>query len=291
MTTENEAPEIDETDDDESAPVETPEPPADPNEPIEVVTEEAQRESRKQRRAQRQSEFRQAQDDAQRHRREAEDLRAQLSRQQQSQPQQQQLHPAVHELRQIDEATARLHREYSAVASQPGFTPQQQEQYEQRARELQTARMASVARAAAPQVDVQELARKIQWQQFTTEHADVFNHPQAYQWGVGEYYKRIADGHADTKAMAEDLLDAARRRFGLKPRNGNVSKPDAATRQRFSGVPARGAGSATAANGTVHMSKDDKRMARIAFGDKMSEKEAYQHWANTVGKKRAALEK
>lgn len=291
MVTENEAPEIDETDDDESAPVETPEPPADPNEPIEVVTEEAQRESRKQRRAERQNQFRQAQEEAQRYRREVEELRAERARQTQAAPQQPQIHPAVHELREIDAETDRLHNEYKAVASQPGFTAQQQAEYEQRARNLQTKRMLTVARASAPQVDVQELSRKIAWQQFTSEHSDVFTHPQAYQWGIGEYYKRIAEGQPDTKAMAEELLDAARLRFGMKPRRGNGSKPDQATRQRFSGVPARGAGPAPATPGAVHMSKDDKKMARIAFGDKMSEKEAYQHWANTVGKKRAAMEK
>ena len=45
------------------------------------------------------------------------------------------------------------------------------------------------------------------------------------------------------------------------------------------------------------MSADDKKMARIAFlgkkinGKELTEQQAYQHWANTVGKKRQEMEK
>jgi|SRR6478735_902343 len=260
-----------------------PELPADPNEPIEVVTDEAKKESRRQRRAERQNEFRRIQEENARLRAESDAYRRQPAYQ--PQQQQQPVNPAAQRLREIDETTQRLHREYEAVASRPGFTPQMQADYEQRALQLQTARMAAVAQATAPQINEQELYRKIAWQQFTNEHADVFGDEKAQNWAIGEWQKLVkGEGKADTKQLAEEILDRARVRFGMKPRNGGSSVTQA-DRQRLTGVGSRGAPGAPQQTGAVKMGPREKHMARLAFGDKMSEAEAYQKWANTVGKK------
>ncbi len=278
-----------ETEEEESAaPPPTPEVPQDQNEPIEVETDESRKESRRQRRAERQSQFRAAQEETARLRAEVEALRRQPQYQP---PPQQQSQQSVHQqrLNQIEAERQRLFAQYEAIASQPGYnrnSPQHQE-FERRAQELETARVATIvdARASHGQPDVKELARQIAWQNFQSDHHDVFNHQDAQTWAWGEYYKRRAEGQADTKELAEDVLDAARRRFGMKPRRGTPA-PDPATRQRLSGVASRAAGSQSQ-SGPIKMDANDKRMARIAFmKEGVTEAQAYQKWANTVGKKR-----
>lgn len=266
---------------------EPPKVPADPNEPIEVETEESRKESRRQRRAERQSQFRQAQEEAARLRAEVEVLKR--APQYQPPPPQQQQSPHAARLQQIEAERQRLFQQYEAVASRPGYdrNSQQHQEFERRAQELENLRVATIvdARASHGQPDVKELARQIAWQNFQSEHHDVFNDQKAITWAMGEWQKRVAEGHADTRDMAEEILDNARRRFGMRPRRGSPA-PDAATRQRFSGVASRSASSAPQ-DAKVKMSADDKRMARIAFmKEGVTEAQAYQRWANTVGKKR-----
>jgi hypothetical protein len=208
---------------------------------------------------------------------------------QQPAPQQQQ-HPAVARLQEIDNATRRLHKEYEIVAAR-GLTPQQEEDYQRQALSLQTARMAAVAQATQQPINEQEIYRRVAWQQFTAEHADVWNDEKAQNWAIGEWQKQVrGEGKADTKQLAEEILDRARVRFGMKPRNGGGSAPTQADKQRLAGVGSRGAPGAPQRAGVIQLSAQDKRMARIAFGDKMSEAEAYQKFANTVGKKRQEME-
>jgi hypothetical protein len=288
MATEQEPIEDTELDDGEedSAP-EPLEVPDNPNEPVEVVTDEARKESRKAKRAERQSQFRAAQEEASRLRAEVEQLRRQPV--QQAAPAQQAPNPAVQRLHQIDDATRRLHAEFRARA--PKEDSEEYRDFERRNNELTTARMAAVVDAKTgqqQQPNVQELARAVAWQNFQSEHHDVFNHPQAQTWAWGEYYKRKAEGKPDTPETARQLLDDARRRFGLTPRGG-VPAPDQATRQRFTGVGARQAGGAPSP-GAIKMDAHDKRMARIAFmKEGVTEAQAYQKWANTAGKEREKM--
>lgn len=269
-----------------------PEVPADPNEPITLQTDEAKRESRKQRRAERQNEFKRLQEENNRYRAELEASRRQPAPHQQSAPQQQQLHPAVARLREIDEQTDSLTREYQAVYKAGNLTPELEAQYQRKARELQTVRMATIAQAAAPQINEEQLVQKAAWRQFTAENSDIFynENENVKAWAWAEYHRRRAEGQADTRSMVDSVLDAARVRFGLTPRRGNA--PDNATRQRLSGISSRGAGASQPSSGEIQMDGHMKKMARIAFlgkpgkdGKPMSEAQAYQHWANTVGKK------
>ncbi len=72
--------------------------------------------------------------------------------------------------------------------------------------------------------------------------------------------------------------------FGLKPRSGRGSTPDQATRQRLSGVSSRAAGGDPGGDPIVKMTKHDRRMA-VELYPQLSEKEAWQKWANGPGKR------
>lgn len=268
------------------------EPPADPNEPIEVVTDEARQQSRKERRAERQNEFRRTQEEAASLRAEVEVLRRQPVHA--PQPQQQQMHPSAAKLRDLDQLEDRLHREYEIVASRPGYDRNGAEEanYRQQARNIQIARMAAVQQATAPQINEQELMRKMRWENFTSKHSDVFTSDKARNWAFGEWQKQVhGEGKEDTEELAEEILDKARLRHGMKPRRSSGSAPTSADRQRFSGVSARGGSPSQASPGAVQMGADEKKLARLAFmgkkinGKELTEQQAYQRWANTVGKK------
>ena len=286
---------------DEDEPEATPEPqevPQDPNEPIEVVTADAQKQARKERRAQRQSEFRQAQEERDRLRRENDDLRARQTYHQpppQYQQPQPQVHPAAQRLAQLDQMEKQLHDHYRARASQQGYDPNgpEQAEFERKAREINVARMGVVAQAQQPQFNEAEVIRKAQLQMYLNEHADISQDPAKMQWAYARWQQYRAEVKEDTKEMSDAVFEEARRRFGMKTRNGSSQAADPATRQRLSGVPSRGSGASSGTPGAIQMSADDKKMARIAFGDRKdakgnqwSEAQVYQHWANTVGKKR-----
>jgi hypothetical protein len=281
----------DEAEDTKPEPLEVPQ---DPNEPIEVVTAEAQKTARKERRAQRQNEFRQAQEERDRYRREVEELRSRVQQQQYQPAPQQQVHPAAARLQQIDAAEKQLHEHYRLRASQPGYDPNgpEQAEFERKAREIQTARIATVVSAQQPQFNEQEVIRKAQLQMYLNEHADISQDPTKMQWAYARWQQYRAEGKADTKEMSDAVFEEARRRFGLKTRSGGSPAADPATRQRLSGVPSRGTGAAPSSSGAVQMGPHEKRMARLAFGDRKdakgnpwTEAQQYQHWANTVGKK------
>lgn len=279
-----------------------PELPADPNEPITIETDEAKLSRRRQARAERQNRYKEMESENQRLRREAEELRQRSYQPQYQPPQQQQEHPAAQRMRQIDDHERSLHREYQALAQAGKITPQLQEEFENKARQIQVARMATVAQASQPQIDRQAIVREALWANFTTQHADIFHdpNPNVQKWAWAEYHRRLAEGHADTQEMVEDILDQTRVKFGKTPRKLRGSRPDDNTKARFSGIPSRGGGGAPQGeDGVVHMTADYKRMARQAFGDykdkktgkPWTEQQMYQHWANGPGKKLMAMNK
>jgi len=275
----------------------------DPNEPIQVETDEAKVSRRRQARAERQNKFRQMEEESSRLRREVEELRqrAQYQAPPQQYQQQQQENPVQTRLRSIDEANKSLHREYTALHQAGKMTPQMEEEFQTKAINLRRAEIAAITQAAQPQVNQQEIISKAIWAQFTTKHADIFHdpNPNVQKWAWAKYHEAMADGKADTEELVEEILDQTRIKFGKTPRKLRGSRPDENTRQRFTGVSSRGGGGSGVDDGIVEMSAHDKRMARIAFGDRKdpktgkpwTEQQQYQYWANTVGKKRAALGK
>lgn len=261
--------------------------PADRNEEIDVpVTRQEKKRNRFKEFEERTSRAEKAAEEA---RREAQEARA-LHQQRLSHPQDQShqpVHPAAQRLREIDEATDRLHREYEAVAARPGFTPQQQQEYEQRARHLQTARISTIAQASAPQFNEQEMTRKILWNQFTSEHSDVFSKDNAQKWAIARWSQLVqGEGQADTRDLAERILDETRVKFGMQPRRGQGNRPDAATKARLSGISSAGGATGDVEGGAVRMGKRERAMAEELY-DKLPPREAWQKWANGPGKRAA----
>lgn len=264
---------------------------ADPQAPVEIETDEQKRANRLEKRRERRSHLENTQRERDQYRAELEAMRRQPSYQA---PQQQQVHPVAAKLKSLDEREARLFKEYETVASRAGYDRNGQEEanYQRMARELQVERMITVSQAAAPQVNEEEIIRKINWRNFTTENADVHGadgNTPAWRWALARHAQMVAEGQADTKELAYGILDQARRRFGLKPRNGTPA-PTAADKQRFSGISSR-AGASGGGEGKVQMGPNEKRMARIMCegrkvnGKDMTEPQMYQYWANTIGKK------
>ena len=128
--------------------------------------------------------------------------------------------------------------------------------------------------------------RKMAWQQFTSEHSDVFTKPDAQAWAIGRWQQLVqGEKKADTKELAEEILDEARVKFGMKPRRGRGPTPDEATRRRLSGVSAQANG-AGATPAKVTMNNMERRMAREMY-DNIPPEQAYQKWANGPGKRAA----
>lgn len=266
---------------------ELPPEPVDRNEAIDVPVREQKKRNRFKEFEERAVRAEKAAEEARREAQEARALHQQrLAHPQDQSHQQQQVHPAAQRLRDIDEATRRLHKEYQAVAARPGFTERQQDEYEQRALQLQTARMAAVVEATRQPVNEQEMYRRWKWQEFTTKHNDVFAHEQAKHWAVGRWQQMVYGEKApDTEELAERILDEARIKYGMKPRRGGGG-PDAATRARLSGVSAQGAGGHGTEISAVSMGRREKAMAEELY-DKLPPREAWQKWANGPGKRAA----
>lgn len=266
---------------------ELPAEPADRNETIDVPVREQKKRNRFKEFEERAA---RAEREAQEARREAQEARA-LHQQRLAHPQdqsQQPVSPAVQKLRDIDEATRRLHKEYQTVASRGNLSEQEQDAYEQRALQLQTARMAAVVEATRQPVNEQEMYRRWKWQEFTTKHNDIFSHEQAKHWAVGRWQQLVyGEKAADTEELAEKILDEARVKYGMKPRRGGGGA-DAATRARLSGVSAQGGGGGDVDSvGAVRMGKRERQMAEALY-DNLPPQQAWQKWANGPGK-RAAL--
>ena len=262
---------------------------SEPKEPEGEVEVAIQTTPRKERRANRVKEF---EERASRAERERDELRQELQRsRQQPQYQPPQGNPQVAQQNRIQlamnnvyEEIDRLHKEYEVAASRPGFSEADRRPYEERSRRLDMQKLAIIAEARAPQMDVNQLVKQVQWRAFESEHHDVFGNDQIKSWAWAAYNQKVAEGHPETRELALETLDKARVRFGLRPRNGRGSAPDQATRQRLSGVSSRSAGGDPGGDPIVKMTKHDRRMAQELY-PQLSEKEAWQKWANGPGKR------
>jgi hypothetical protein len=273
--------------------------PADKNEEIQVQVSDPATRAEKKRNRVREFEERttRAEKAAESARAEAAEARALYQRQLQhpQSAQQPQMHPAAQKLRNIDEAKQRLHAQYEAVASQPGYDRNgaQQRDFERQANELETARVATIVEAQTPRVNEQELMRKVALNSFLQEHSDVTSDQKAWNWAVAQWSAAVhGEGKADTRELAEELLDQARVKFG-KPRRGG-RRPDVATQRRLSGISAQSTDGGGGV-GLVKMGNMERKMARAMYeGQGLSPEQAYQKWANGPGKRaaeKAALRK
>jgi hypothetical protein len=278
-----------ELDDEPEDKPELPQEPVDKNADIEVKVQEGPSRQEKKR-----NRFRELEERTTRAERAAEQARAEAAEARQShqrqlynpQSQQRQPDPLAQRLQQISEAKSRLHAEYEAIASRPGYDrngPQQKE-FERRAEEIETARIATIVNANTPRVNEQEITRKVALNAFLQEHADVTGDQGAWNWAIAQWSAAVhGEGKADTRELAEKILDEARVKFGKKPRRAN--QPDVATQRRLSGISAQSSGG-EAGVGIVKMGSMERKMARAMY-DGLPAEQAYQKWANGPGKRAA----
>lgn len=110
---------------------------------------------------------------------------------------------------------------------------------------------------------------------------DVFADGRAFQYAQGAYNQALARGIVPSRELEDASFQEAREVIlGKRPR------PDAAQRQRASGLSATTRAAAPVTRPGINMPKgsDYDRIARAAF-PKLDPAEARQKWANTVGKK------
>ncbi len=277
----------------ESGAAETdPEPPKDPvdkNADVEVQVGPSRQEKKRNRLKEfeeRTTRAEQAAEEARREAREARERFDTLNRHPQSQQAQPQANPVQSRLNQIAEAKRRLHETYEAVASQPGYDrngPRQKE-FEQQAENLENARVAAISEAQRPQFDEADLMRKVALKTYLDSHGDISGDPTRWAWAYARWQQRKAEGHADTREMADEVFDEARVKYGLKPRNRiGPQRADPATQKRLSGISAQSAGEPNNVS-AIKMTPMERKMAEVKY-DNLPKEKAWQKWANTEGKK------
>ena len=109
----------------------------------------------------------------------------------------------------------------------------------------------------------------------------MYESPAALRYAQGVYEKRIAMGHQGTTELHDAVCQEAREVIlGKRP------KPDAAQRQRASGMSSGSRVTSTPDRATINMPKgsDYDKIARAAY-PKLEPAQARQKWANTVGKR------
>lgn len=268
---------------------EAPKDPVDKNADVEVQVGPSRQEKKRNRLKEfeeRTTRAEQAAEEARREAKEARDNFARLNQHPQSQQSQPQANPVQQRLNQIAEAKKRLHETYEAVASQPGYDrngPRQRE-FEQQAENLENARVAAITEAQRPQFNESELMRKVALQTYLDSHSDVTSDPKRWQWAYSRWQQRLAEGHQDTREMADEVFDEARVKFGGRPRNRiGAQRADPATQRRLSGLSSQSAGSPDNVS-AIKMTPMERKMAEVKY-DTLPKEKAWQKWANTEGKK------
>ena len=269
-----------------------PEPPKDPvdkNADVDVQVGPSRQEKKRNRLKEFEERTTRAEQAAEEARKEAKEAREQLTRlnqHPQSQQSQPQINPIQQRLGQIAEAKRRLHETYEAVASQPGYDrngPRQKE-FERQAEDLENARVQTISESNRPQFNEQELMRKVALQTYLDSHSDISGDPNKWAWALARWQQRKAEGHADTREMADEVFDEARVKFGGRARNRiGAQRADPATQKRLSGVSAQSAGAPDNVS-AIKMTPMERKMAEVKY-DTLPKEKAWQKWANTEGKK------
>jgi hypothetical protein len=282
-------------DDDGVVEVELKESEGDDEEEVEV--EEPERPTRAEKKRQRGNAFKEAQERAAA----AEARAAQLEAQQQAYLQQQHMQAAqAQSQQQVSQAEQRYRDDlktfYQALEASKRadgtLAPEHAADFERKAMELKERefQIMSAKYGTNQQVNPQQIAAYVEGEQLKAKYADVLSNQAARSWGEGRLYQLASErgltAQNITKAQYYELLEEAaeetRQRFGLGNRR-RAPAPDAATKARFSGVPARSNGG----NGEtirVTVGSHQRRMAMARYPD-LSEEEAVKKWAHGPGKR------
>lgn len=133
------------------------------------------------------------------------------------------------------------------------------------------------ARAAAPQIDVNDVVQRTRMADLLERNADIVRDPQLRQEAVQEYQKQVQLGRQGSMMLAEESLQIIRQRHGLS--GGRNSRAAA----RTSGVSGRRSSGAGRPNGrdTETLTAADRRLARAVYPG-LSDREAQPRYVKEI---------
>lgn len=254
------------------------------------------RESRNERRRNR---YREAQEEAAMARREADDLRRQNQQfmemlQRQQAPQAPQGPPPKSEVEELEGRWNDIARQqdllYRDYNSRKQVTPQEQEEFARKSRELQMQMTVTGGEIALRRAGVQkppderQIRATIQAERLHSEHGDIVGDERKRMYADGEWRKLIAWGKPNDWSTICEAMERTRQAYGLPLKSRQA--PSESYKRKLAGS-ARGAGASTGSESrnTVVMGKAEKRMANAMYSHISDEGERYKRWAASAGKK------
>jgi hypothetical protein len=139
------------------------------------------------------------------------------------------------------------------------------------------ARAAKRDRARAP--TPAQLQAQQRTQAITARHSDVFANQKASGWALRRYHDAMDDGHPDSQETVDQVMDQARKKFGIGGR-----RPDPNMGRKLAGMPS--AGGRGASSPKVFLSKAEEGMADAMYGKSIpDEKERYRYYYKTIASK------
>lgn len=233
-----------------------------------------------------------AEQEALRAKAERDQLAAMLQQANQNTHQQQTQQAAQSELDTIHREWEDIHVAFRAERDNGTLTPEKEEQYIRRAREIESKKIAAVVRQnglGGQQITPQQVQMLAQRQMLMNRYGDVLQHPQAARYALGVLETRRARGEQDSEGLYDEIAEEARQRFGMQSQVRRPP-PSAAQRQRFSGISAGGREAMARGNGnggSMKLTKEDQKMA-TAMWPKLKPQEAFKRYAANLVQKRAA---
>lgn len=219
---------------------------------------------------------------------------AYFQQQQQAQYQQQFAQQGNQELQSLYSEQKRMYKAFEALRDSGKLTESEAKEYEDWAQDFERRKYSAIARQSGmgqPQMSPEQLTQAAEYRRIQTQYADIYAHPQARAWGDGALRQRVALNNGQlTYELIDEVAQETRQRFGLG--NGHrrhAPPPDAATKARFSAVPARSNGGG---DGTVKVviGRDQRRIAQARYPD-LSEEDAVKKWARGPGRRAALAER
>lgn len=182
----------------------------------------------------------------------------------------------------LDAVYARQREAYAAAQAEikaGTYNDERNRYYDRVAEEIETekARIHTEWAIAEREPERQRQAAQAQW---VNRYPEVYRDARALQYAEATYRQRLAlENVQPSHELVESVMEETIAKFRLGPKKA----PTATERQRFTGLPASGAGGATRDTG-VAMTPELRRIAVAAHPD-LPEAEAVRKWVNGPGKR------
>lgn len=197
--------------------------------------------------------------------------------------------PYQAEIDQCLEQASRIGREYDALVASKAITVEARDrlqrelnQVEARKTEAITRRVIASQQAQAP--DPQQIAQRAILLQQQARNPDVYGNAAALNYARAEYQARVAGGEPAGDDTAEEAMEAARKRFKMKPKyeRGPATQSE---RGRMTGVGRGASGTGAARSKGITITPTIRAIADEMFAKEPNAARRVQLWVNTVGRK------